>query len=149
SIITFTKVIDLEATYNFNVTCNPSSEENYERYSGEVMKATLDAMVGKDNLTDYKTDYAERDGTKQAIIVGTGKINDRESIYSAQLWIGKSSTFTVEGEMLGFAGDEADKTFADIIASAGPKPAAPEAAEKEAEKDAEKPAEEPAAKPAE
>lgn len=119
-IITYTRVIGLDATMNFNVTCNPLEEGGFERYTGEVMKATLDAMVGSGNLEDSRTDHVDFGPYKQAIIIGSSKINDRDSIYTAQIWISKSSLFTVEAELVGFAGDELDQTFADIVASVGP-----------------------------
>lgn len=136
-IISFTKVYGIDATMNFNVTCNPAEPGSYERYSGEVMKATLDAMVGRGALEEYKTDFAQGENFKQAILIGSGKSNDHDKIYSAQLWIGQTSIFTVEAELIGFAGEEEDALFADMVGSIRPREATaetnPESAEKAAE----------------
>lgn len=116
-IITYTKVFDLDATVSFNVTCNPAEDGMYERYTGDVMKTTLEALIGKDSLTEYKTDFRETDDYKHAIIVGSGKVGDSDTIYSAQIWIGKSSVFTVEGQVIGFGGEGPDRMFAEVMAS--------------------------------
>jgi hypothetical protein len=116
-ILTYTKVYGLDATAMFNISCNPAEDGMYERYSTDVMKSTLQAMVGKGTLTQSETDAVENDNFKHAIVVGTGKEGEQDRLYSAQLWIGHSSVFTVEGEIVGFAGDEADKMFADVMSS--------------------------------
>ena len=120
-IYSYTKVFGtsgLDATVNYNVSCNPSDPGMYDRYSGPVMKGTLEAMVGKNNLEEFQSDYSQTDDYKRAIIVGSGKIASSDRIYSAQLWIGKKSVFTIEGEIIGYGGQDADIMFADIMASA-------------------------------
>jgi hypothetical protein len=119
-IISYTKVIGLEATINYNVSCNVIEEETFDRYTGEVLKATLDSMIGPGKTEEFQSDYADLGDYKQAIVIGNNKINETDSIYTAQIWVGKKSLFTVEGELIGFAGEEVDKQFADILASAGP-----------------------------
>lgn len=140
-ITNYTKTFGLDATVNFNITCNPAEEGMFAKYSGEVMKATLTAMVGKDRLEDFKTDMFEGKDFKQAILIGNGKVNEQERMYSAQLWIGQKSVFTAEGEIIGYAGDEADKMFADIVGSVRPIPA-DAAAQKDGDEDEEEKAEE-------
>lgn len=121
-ITNYTKTFGLDATVNFNITCNPAEEGMFGKYSGEVMKTTLAAMVGKDKLEEFKTDMFEGKDFKQAILIGNGKVNNQDRMYSAQLWIGQTSVFTAEGEIIGYAGDEADRMFADIVGSVRPIP---------------------------
>lgn len=116
-VLTFTKVYDLNATLTINVTCNPAEDGMYDRYSLDVMKTTLEAMVGKGALENFESDAVEEKGYKQAILVGSGKSGEHDRLYSAQLWIGQSSVFTVEGEILGYGGPEADKLFSDVMTS--------------------------------
>ena len=140
-ITNYTKTFGLDATVNFNITCNPAEEGMFAKYSGEVMKTTLSAMVGKDKLEEFKTDMFEGTDFKQAILIGNGKVNQQDRMYSAQLWIGQKSVFTAEGEIIGYAGQEADKMFADIVGSVRPIPV--DAPQKDGEKktEEEKPAE--------
>ena len=135
-ITNYTKTFGLDATVNFNITCNPAEEGMFAKYSGEVMKATLTAMVGKDHLEELKTDMYEGKDFKQAILIGNGKVNDQDRMYSAQLWIGQTSVFTAEGEIIGYAGEDADKMFADIVGSVRPIPV--DAPQKDDEKSTEK-----------
>jgi hypothetical protein len=117
AVTSFTHVFALDATVNFNVTCNPPEKNMYDHYSGEVMKETLIALVGKGKLDKYETDFQQFPEAKQASLLGTGKSGNSEKIYIAQLWIGHQSVFTVEGELIGEQTDDADKMFADILRS--------------------------------
>ena len=144
-ITNYTKTYGLDATINFNITCNPAEDGMFTKYSGEVMKTTLSAMVGKDKLEEFKTDMYEGKDFKQAILIGNGKVNNQDRMYSAQLWIGQTSVFTAEGEIIGYAGDEADKIFADIVGSVRPIPvdaAQKDTEEETKEEDAKEPAKE-------
>lgn len=117
-VTTYTKVFGMDATLNFHVTCNPVEEGMYGKYTGDILQATLEAMVGRNHLEEYQTGYQEMDVAKQAVILGIGKTGDNEKVYIAQLWIGHKSTFTVEAELIG---DEtttvADEMFANILHS--------------------------------
>lgn len=141
-IITYTKTFGLDATVNFQVSCNPADPDTFGKFSTDVMNTTLLAMLGTDKLEEMKSDVYETEHFKQAMMVGTSKIADNDRLYTAQLWIGHNSIFTVEGEVIGFAGEEADRMFAEVISSARPvDEAALKAPEKTAaDKDEEKPA---------
>lgn len=113
----YTMVYDLQTTVDISVTCNPSTPAAYERYTEGVMKAALAGMIETRNLQDYDTQYQVFENTKSGSLTGTGISGKSEKIYSAQLWIGKNSIFTVQAELIGQAHDKADASFRDILQS--------------------------------
>ncbi|MCB9988916.1 MAG: hypothetical protein H6868_06230 [Rhodospirillales bacterium] len=117
-ITSYTKVFGMAATVHFNVTCNPVTENMYDRYSGDIMRATLMAMAASNHLEHMETHYNEVDGAKNAILLGAGSTGSSEMIYSTHLWIGKKSVFTVEAELIGDQPpEEAEALFTDILRS--------------------------------
>jgi hypothetical protein len=117
SITSFTKVFGIDATVNFNVSCASADEGMMEQFSGEVMKTTLAAMVNDQYLETIQTDFRTLPYAKQAIALGTGTKGNSDKIFAAQLWIGKKSVYTVEGELIGHQLDIADEMFANILTS--------------------------------
>jgi len=117
-VTTYTKVFGMDATLNFHVTCNPAEEGMFDKYTGDVLQTTLEAMVGNNHLEEYQTGYQELDVAKQAVILGVGKAGGNEKVYIAQLWIGHKSAFTVEAELIGDQTTAAaDDMFANILHS--------------------------------
>ena len=113
----YTKVFGMDATINVSVTCNPAPPQMYDQYNGDVMQATMEAMMGKDQMADYETGYQEFDVAKEAVLLGIGKTGNSDRVFVAQLWIGRKSVFTVEAELIGQKTEESDKMFADILHS--------------------------------
>ena len=118
AVTSFTHVFGLDATVDVRLTCNKAEDQMYERYSGDIMRATLEAMAGKNKLGEYESHYQEHDNAKQAVLIGSGASGNNNKIYMMQLWIGKTSVFTIEGELIGGPHEEADDMFADILKSA-------------------------------
>lgn len=143
-VVTFTKVFDATASLNLSVICNPAEENMYERYSGDVMKTTLIAMAGRDKLEESETGFSEQPAFKMAYILGYGKKASQDLIYNGQLWIGKTSVFSIEADIVGDYVDGADAMFAEILQSVRLKnpPAAADKVEKTEEKAEEKKTEE-------
>ncbi len=138
-VTNFTNVFGLDATVDIRVTCNKAEDKMYERYSGDVMKTTLEAIVGKNKLGDFESHYQETEHAKQAVLIGSGLSGNSNKIYMAQLWIGKTSVFTLEAELIGGPLEEADAMFAEILRSATLKEVKAEAAEEvESSDDADK-----------
>ena len=113
----YTMVYDLSTTVDVSVTCNPSTPAAYDKYNDAVMKAALAGMIDNRNLTEHDIQFKQYDTTKSAALTGTGKTGRTDKIYSAQLWIGKNSVFTVQAELIGNAHEIADKSFRDILQS--------------------------------
>ncbi len=114
-VVTFTKVLDIGSSVNFRVTCISLAEKELAKYTPEVMKATLSEMLKQTNLEPYNIDAEEKDGYKRAGSVSIGARNDQEILHAGQLWVGKKSLFTMEGEMLGASSDKLNQLFADIL----------------------------------
>ncbi len=128
----FTRVFDLHTTVNFRITCNPSPEGALERYSGETLKTVLKGMIDNNTITEYDLHFNESEKTKLASLTGTGKVGLTPMIYTAQIWVGPNSLFTMEGELIGKGSTEADDLFAGIISSIRTKEAEKDASEAEA-----------------
>lgn len=136
--MSYTQVFDLSSTVNFRVICNEVGEDVRKSYDGEVMQATLRAMTDKSVVKTFETSFREEEKYKQAGLVGEGKVGRTPTIYIAQLWIGDTSAFSVEAEIIGAAGEEADTLFSDILRSvqyAPEKPAADDSDDEEPEED--------------
>jgi hypothetical protein len=116
-LYSYTMVYDLQTTVDVSVSCNPSTPAMFSRYNEAVIKAALAGMVDERRLDDYGTEYKETDGVRQGSLTGTGKTGTQDKIYTAQLWIGQNSVFTMQAELIGGAHQKADKQFSDILRS--------------------------------
>ncbi|MDB5491080.1 MAG: hypothetical protein JWO78_929 [Micavibrio sp.] len=135
-VSTYTKIYDVSTGMRINVTCAPAQPGMMEKYSGEVMQYTLGAMAREHIDRDQAQTAFEDLGTaKQAVLMATKKQEDgSESVYMSELWIGKKSVLTLEGEMTGPPNQDADTLFARIMKSVRP-----QAEAKTPEKAAQKP----------
>ncbi len=117
---TFTKVFGVDATLLFSVSCNKADGNMYDRYDDNVMRTTLLGMARPVNLGSSETGFAKMDKAKMAVLLGTGKADNGEDdlMYTAQLWIGHNSVFTLEGELRGKYVPDADLLFAEILKTA-------------------------------
>jgi hypothetical protein len=118
-VSSYTIVYDLQTTVDISVTCNPSTPDAYEQYNEAVMRAALAGMVENKNLSSHEVRFDElkEENAKSAAITGTGTTGRQEKIYTAQLWIGQNSVFTIQAELIGGAHEMADKSFSDILSS--------------------------------
>ncbi len=117
NVNSYTMVYDLSTTVDVSVSCNPSTPAAYKQYNESVMKAALAGMVENRNLSSHDIQFTEKDGIKSAAITGVGKTGTQDKIYSAQLWIGPNSVFSVQAELIGGEHAVADKSFRDILRS--------------------------------
>ncbi len=118
-ILTFNRVFALDSGINVTVTCNPAEENMLQRYSGEVMKYTLQTMMsGAGDKATEQTSFDDYGDAKEATLLGQKTMPDGvDKIYMAQLWIGKNSVLTAQGEITGPGGQEADTLFTNIMKS--------------------------------
>lgn len=118
NVNSYTMVYDLRTTVDFSVTCTPSTPTAYKQYTDGVMKAALAGMIDDRNLTSHDIKITpDKDNVKSAAITGVGKTGTQDKIYSAQLWIGQNSVFSVQAELIGSEHELADKSFRDILQS--------------------------------
>ncbi|MFA5592312.1 MAG: hypothetical protein WC989_03245 [Micavibrio sp.] len=114
----YTMVYDLRTTVDISITCTPLTPEAAKQYSEPVMKAALAGMIDNRRLSTHDIRFEKMEnGTKSAAITGVGKTGRQDKIYSAQIWVGPNSIFTVQAELIGGAHDVADKSFRDILQS--------------------------------
>lgn len=113
----FTRVYALDSSVRINTTCNAAEKDMLTRYSGDVMQYTLQTMATP-HVDEFETGFNDHNIAKQAVILGNKKLPDgTERIYMAQLWIGKKSVFTIEGEVTGASSPEADALLSTILKS--------------------------------
>ena len=114
-LTSYTMVYDLRTSVEVSVTCVPSDERKFERYSERVMRAALQGMQKRAEIDTYDIGYTEQETHKHASLNGTGGSGRQAKIYSAQLWSGPNSVFTVEAKLNGPSHHEADAAYADIL----------------------------------
>lgn len=113
----FVKVYGMDSSMRITATCSPAEDDMLKRYSGDVMRFTLESMA-KGNAKTYETGFNDLGTAKQAILLGsTPNDHDGEDVYMAQLWIGEKSVLTVEGVLTGVQTPDSDSTFTGIMKS--------------------------------
>ena len=113
----FMRIYAMDSALRISSTCNRAEDGMLERYSGEVMEFTLKSM-SRNKADDPQTGYNDLGFAKQAILLG-GRVDEdgSENVYMAQIWIGKDSVMTVEGEVTGADNPDADQLFSTIMGS--------------------------------
>ncbi len=81
------------------------------------MKTVLKGMVGKGIASDFDLHYSEYEKAKAASLTGVGEVGVSPMIYTAHIWVGPNSLFTLEGELIGHGDEKADNLFAQILSS--------------------------------
>ncbi len=116
-LVSYTQVYMLSSTVKFRVICNPTGEDIYRHYSGEVMETTVKAMTERSVVKTFDTSFREEENYKQAGLVGEGKAGMTPTIFIAQLWLGHGSIFSVEAELTGEKHEDADALFSEVLKS--------------------------------
>lgn len=120
-VLTYTKAVDASSV-NFRVTCLKEDPKILETYTNEALSASLDTMVKDAGLQSFAKDSATIDGhIKTSVNLAAGNRNDREIVYTGQIWTGKNSILNLEGEMAGPQNKQVDDLYSDILKSVGPK----------------------------
>lgn len=121
TITGFTKVFDLSVTMNFYVSCKPSTPETFESYTEDILRTTLIGMAGRGRIGDFQTAFDADENVRRGSLLGAGpSYNGRNGmLYIGQIWAGRKSVMTVEGELIGEAGEDTDRAFAEILKTIG------------------------------
>jgi hypothetical protein len=114
-VATYTKAVGSSSSTNFRVSCSPLNPTEAEKYTPPVIEETLKQLVKSNNLITYDLQSSKNDGYKSASAISLSQRDDKPLIYNAQIWVGKSSIFTIEGEMAGDNNDIVQETFATIL----------------------------------
>ena len=113
----YVNVYDMRTTVEINVSCVPSTPEQYSRYSEQVIKAALNGMVSKMDMQEFSIDTAEENDIRKGVLIGAGTYGRQNRIYNAQLWVGQDSVLTVEAKLTGEEHPQADEHFTNILKS--------------------------------
>lgn len=117
-LTSYTMVYDLSTTVDVSVTCNASvGVDNFERYNENVMRAALEGMIDRRHIENYEIGFQQYETVRSATLTGSGKSGRQEKIYTAQIWVGPKSVFTMQAELVGGAHPKADAVFRDILQS--------------------------------
>lgn len=115
-LTSYTMVYDLRTTVDVSVTCNPSTGgNNFDRYNENVMRAALEGMVVRRGIQNYDIGFQQYETVRSATLTGSGESGRQEKIYTAQIWVGPTSIFTLQAELVGGAHPQADAAFRDIL----------------------------------
>lgn len=124
-VVTYTQMSEA-SSINFRTTCNPQDAKAVSLYEAEDLKKTLLSMVKEAKLETYDSDSAVlEDKTKTAVAMATGRRNDRDVLYIGQMWVGKKSVLTIEGEMQGPENKKLEEAYMGILKSLHSKNAPP------------------------
>ncbi len=114
-IATFTQSID-QSGVNFRLTCNKAEPKDLSILTPDDLKKRLGALVKEANLIPYANDAAViKDGMKTSIALATGRRGEQDVIYTGQMWVGKQSILTLEGEMTGPENKEISDVYSEIL----------------------------------
>jgi hypothetical protein len=129
-VTTFTKAVGTSASTNFRVTCNPLDANEAEKYTPKIIEETLKKLVQSNNLIIYDIQSSKNDTYKSASAISVSQRDEKALVYNAQIWVGKKSIFTIEGEMIGDGNEVIQETFANILRNTYAKDRKPNAIEK-------------------
>ncbi len=136
-LVSYTKVFGLSSTVRVDIICNPADEKLFSEYTPEVMKKTVIAMTEGNVQESYEPQVHEEKNYRLAGMIGRGRAGMGDTIFVAQLWVGRKSVMAVEAELMGEQTTEADELFASILKTIGYNESPEEKAEREkAEKEA-------------
>lgn len=148
-LVSYTKVFGLSSTVRAEIICNPLPEGAYDDYTPEVLKQTVESMALGEVMQGYEPNVSEEANFKQAGMIGRGRAGMGDTVFVAQIWVGRRSILAVQAEMMGEPSEEADAHFAEILRSIGYRESEEEKAQRlEAEKKAAEEAAKNPAKPA-
>ncbi len=115
-IVTYTKTdIATGSSINFRLSCRVEEAAELEKYTPEIVEETLRQMITSAGLEPYNIVSNAEDGFRKSSALSIGEKGGKEEILSGQIWIGKSSMFTLEAGMLGPKNEKLETIFADIL----------------------------------
>ncbi len=115
----YTRVFDLDATVNFYLTCEPTSQSRRQEFTPDLLRTSLLARPRVSRLEVYDINLKDTDEAMMSALVGAGPspVGNDNMIYIAQIWVGDESILSLEGELIGDNTVAADQLFADILRS--------------------------------
>ena len=125
--VSYTQTFGMDATVGFRVVCNAIGDDIKDRYSQDIMIATLVEMTKKSVVNTFNTTYFQDKENRYRLagLVGEGKVGITPSMFIAQMWLGQNSALTIEAELIGDAFENSDALFRDVLRSVRYKDNAP------------------------
>lgn len=101
------------------VICAEIGEDTQARYTKSIMETTVRAMARRKGVAEFELETREDKQYRQTGLVGQGGTAESPRIFIAQLWIGETSSLSVEAELVGENNVVLDQGFRDILQSIG------------------------------
>ena len=115
-IVTYTKTdTEAGASVNFRMSCRVQDQTELNKYTPEIVEETLRQMITSAGLEPFNIVSKAEDGFRKTSAISIGEKAGKADIFSGQIWIGKSSMFTLEAEMIGPKNDKLEAVFADVL----------------------------------
>lgn len=115
-IVTYTKTDNASgSSINFRMSCRIEDKVALDKYTPEIVEETLRQMITTAGLEPFNIQSKEEDGFRKTSALSIGEKGGKADIFSGQIWIGKSSMFTLEAEMIGPKNDKLEAVFADVL----------------------------------
>lgn len=137
-LVSYTKVFEMASTVKAEIVCNPLPPEAFDQYTPEMMKKTVESLAMGEVMSGIEPQVKEEPNFKQAGMIGRGRAGVGDTIYVAQLWVGRRSVMAVQAEIMGEPSEEAEAHFAEILGSIGYEETEEEKAARLAKEEAEK-----------
>lgn len=115
--ISFVKVFFGTAILEISAVCRPTDTENYQHYTPEVMKSTLEMMMDEEKFNDFNVLANETDNYKNAALSGITNQNGEYQIVMMNLWVSPNSLMNIEGVIKGNSNENVDRMFSRIMRS--------------------------------
>ena len=114
-IATFTQTKDASAI-SFRVSCRPEKTEELKKIKSDDLKRILQDMAKTAGAAPFADDAASLEGNVlSAVTLAIGKRNERDLLYTGQIWVGSKSLFTLESEITGPDNEAINKTYSGIL----------------------------------
>lgn len=114
-VTTYTKAVGTSASTHFRATCLPLKTDEADKYTPALIEETLRKLVQSNDLIVYDLQNSNHDSYRSSSAISISQRNEKPLVYNAQIWVGKKSIFTIEGEMVGDSNDVIQETFATIL----------------------------------
>lgn len=134
-IVTYTKTdTEAGAAINFRMSCRVQDLAELEKYTPEIVEETLRQMITSAGLEPFNIVSKAEDGFRKTSAISIGEKGGKADIFSGQIWIGKTSMFTLEAEMIGPKNEKLEAVFAEVLRNTHAKNMIPKPVEKKDEK---------------
>ncbi|MCB1557795.1 MAG: hypothetical protein KDJ50_02590 [Alphaproteobacteria bacterium] len=121
-VLTYKKIAPPDASVTVRVTCVEYNKEDLETYTPPVVEQTLNQLLKDQGLEPFDIQSGEVGDMRRSTSLSIGTSDDGIAyMYSGQIWIGKTSLFTLEANMKGPEEKSIEADFVSILRETYPK----------------------------